>query len=135
MLGQGVLSDVEAQIQSEVGVFLQLKSKLQEMVRSPVLTISDKAQQLLTTQNQLETELQPALEGVQSGSMGLSDILSAGGFFYSMEKQISDVNDLYNEYSGLGSSAKASLISGVPDWLVYVAGFGILLVITKKSRR
>jgi len=124
-------SEIQGLLQGRVGIFLQLKSKLQEMSRSPILTISDKANQLLTTQNQLETELPTAVSSVSEGSF--TDIISAGGFYFFMEKQISDTNDLYDQYTGLGESAKASLISGIPNWLLFIGISG--LVILKARRR
>ena len=135
MLGQTeILEDIEGLIQGEVGVFLQLKSQLQEMSRSPVLTISDSANQLLITQNQLESELPLAIEKSKSDSY--SDIISASGFFIFMEKQIHDVNSLRNEYTGLGESAKASLFSGIPDWVLYITlgGFALWTMTRRKGK-
>ena len=125
-------SEIQGLLQGRVGIFLQLKSKLQEMSRSPILTISDKANQLLTTQNQLETELPTAVSSVSEGSF--TDIISAGGFYFFMEKQISDTNDLYDQYTGLGESAKASLISGIPNWLLFV-GIGGLIILKVRRRK
>ena len=51
-------------------------------------------------------------------------------------KQISDVTDLWNEYKGLGSSAKASLIPGLPDWSLFAIGGLIVLKLAKgKGKR
>ena len=134
MLGQDeTLSDVQALLQSRVGTFLQLRAQLQEMQKSPVLTISDKAAQFLVTQGQLETDLPTAVANASSGDV--SGIISVSGFVYLMEKQISDVTDLYNEYIGLGSSAKASLFSGIPNWVLYTGGAFILWRILKKRGR
>ncbi len=131
MLGQDeTIGEIEAMIQSEVGSFLQLKSQLNEMSRSPVLTISDNAKQLLVSQNSLETELPGALEKAKSS--GISDLISATGFIALMEKQIYDVNNLRGEYTGLGDSAKATMISGIPNWLLYAGGAFILWRIIKR---
>ncbi len=131
MLGQDeTVSDVTALLQSQVGAFLQLKSQLLEMQRSPVLTISDKASQLLITQNQLEGDLPGAIEKGQSGA--LSDLISAGGFYVLMEKQIYDVKRLRDEYISLGDSAKPSLIGGIPNWILYVSGAFILWRIIRR---
>jgi len=134
MIGQTEepLLEVQGLLQGRIGIFLQLKSKLQEMSRSPVLTISDKAKQLLIVQNQLETDLPTAIAGISEG--GFSDIISAGGFYFFMEKQISDVNDLWDQYIGLGASAKATLISGIPDWLL-LAGIGGLIFFKVRRRK
>lgn len=134
MLGQDeILENIQGLIQGQVGTFLQLKSQLQEMSRSPVLTISDKASQLSITQTQLETDLPDAIAKSQTGN--LSDMISAGGFLVLMEKQIYDVNSLRDEYTGLGESAKASLFSGIPNWILYMGGAFILWRVLKKRRR
>jgi len=133
MLGQTeFLTEIQGLIQGEVGQFLQLKSQLQEMSRSPVLTISDKSAQLMATQNQLESELPGAIEKSQSGN--LSDAISASGFFVLMEKQIHDVGNLREEYVSLGDSAKASFFGGIPDWLLYAGGAFILLKIMRRRK-
>ena len=84
MLGQDITGDVQGLIQGKVGTFLQLRSQLQEMSRSPVLTISDKANQLLSTQTQLETDLPDAIAKAQTGN--LIDLAFAGAFYYQMDK-------------------------------------------------
>lgn len=134
MLGQTeFLTEVQGLIQGEVGQFLQLKSQLQEMSRSPVLTISDKSAQLMVVQNQLESELAGAIEKSQSGN--LSDSISATGFFAMMEKQIYDVGNLREEYVSLGDSAKASFLSSIPNWILYAGGAFILLKIIKRRKK
>jgi hypothetical protein len=134
MLGQDIVGDVQGLIQSRVGTFLQLRTQLQEMSRSPVLTISDKASQLLPTQTQLETDLPDAIARAQTGS--LVDLAFAGAFYYQMDKQISDVTDLWNEYKGLGSSAQASLIPGLPNWSLFAIGGLVFLKLAKgKGKR
>ena len=134
MLGQTeFLDDIQGLIQGEVGQFLQLKSQLQEMSRSPILTISDKSAQLMVVQNQLESELAGAIEKSKSGN--LSDSISATGFFALMEKQIYDVRNLREEYIGLGDSAKASFFGGIPDWLLYAGGAFIILKVLMKKRK
>jgi len=134
MLGQDeVISNITALIQGRVGIFLQLRSQLLEMQRSPILTVSDEATQLLVSQSQLETDLPGAIEKSKTGN--ISDAISAGGFLVLMEKQIYDVDSLKNEYTGLGDSAKASLISGIPDWILYAGGAFILWQVIKKRRR
>lgn len=123
MLGQEenvITGTVQGLIQDKVAALLQLRTKLQEMSRSPVLTISDKANQLLPVQTELENALTPTLEKAQSGD--LIAIGEAGVYYYRMEKQITDVDDLYAEYTGLGSSAKASIIPGIPNWVLYAGG-------------
>ena len=134
MLGQDeIIADVKGLIQSKVGAFLQLRTKLQEMSRSPVLTISDKANQLLPNQTQLETDLPVAIEKADIGSF--SDLVFAGAFYFQMDKQITDVDDLWNEYKGLGSSAQASLISGIPNWFLWAGGGFFLWRWLKKGKK
>ncbi len=132
MLGQTeVIGEIEGMIQSEVGSFLQLKSQLNEMSRSPILTILDKANQLLIVQTNLENDLPGAIE--KSKSSGVSDLISAAGFLASMELQIYNVGSLRSEYMGLGSSAKASLIGGIPDWILYAGGALVLWKIIRRK--
>jgi hypothetical protein len=126
MLGQTeiITSEIQGLIQGRVAAFLQLRNQLNEMSRSPVLTISDQANQLLITQTQLETDVPAAISKAQAG--GTEDLLSATVTYGMMEKQIYDVGDLYSTYSGLGSSARASYVPGVPNWALYGVGALIL---------
>lgn len=120
---------IQAIAQGQVGDFLNLKSKLITMTSSPVLTISDQATKLLGIQSALEDQLTANVALAKSGSV--PDIIQAGGFFIQMEKQISDVNSLYNDYVGLGSSAQASIFSSMPWW----AWTGIAGVVVWKVMR
>lgn len=113
-----ITSEIQGLLQGRVGEFLQLRNKLNEMSRSPVLTIADKAKQLIPTQTQLEIDVPAAISKAQTGDT--MDILSATATYGFMEKQIYDVNNLWEEYQGLGSSAKASYISGIPNWALYL---------------
>lgn len=115
----GPLDDAQAEIQGYVAEFLACRTKLNEMTKSPILTISDKARELLLKQGPLESELQNALatiERVKSDTYSMSDITSVLAFIPSMYSQVSDTNDLWNEYMGLGASAKPST-----SWLLYGA--------------
>ncbi len=125
MLGQTeiITSEIQGLIQGRVADFLKLRNQLNEMSRSPVLTISDQANQLLITQTQLETDVPLAMSKAQAG--GTEDLISATVTYGMMEKQIYDVGDLYKTYLGLGSSARASYIPGIPNWILWVAG-GVL---------
>jgi hypothetical protein len=136
MLGQDdLLTDVQGLIQSQIGSLLQLRSQLQEMQKSPILTISDKAKSLLVTQTQLEADLSPTISKIQSGDATTSDYITAGGFLLMVEMQIKDVGDLYNQYLGLGSSAQASLISGIPNWMLWVVAGGLIFWKKIKGRK
>ncbi len=134
MLGQDeiITSELQGLIQGRVGTFLQLRSQLNEMSRSPILTISDSATQLLATQTQLETDVPDAVTKAQSGD--ISDIVSAGATYALMEKQIYDVGNLYDQYTGLGESAKASLIAGIPNWMLMSLVIGGGLILWKKIK-
>jgi len=134
MLSQDVFEDVAGMLQARVGVLLQSKTQLQTMSRSPVLTISDEANQLLVKQNELEAELPSTIEKAESG--GVTDLISAAGFFALMEKHIYDVTSLWNDYTGLGESAKPTIFAGIPDWIIYASGgaFVLYLLIRRKRR-
>jgi hypothetical protein len=132
MLNQDVFEDIAGMLQARVGTLLQAKTQLQEMSKSPVLTISDQANKLLVNQNQLETDLPGTIESAKSG--GVSEMISAAGFFAMMEKQIYDVSSLWDEYVGLGASAKPTIFSGIPDWVVYASGGGLVLWLLIKKK-
>ncbi len=134
MLGQdSFLLDIQGLIQSEVGTFLQLRYQLQEMSRSPVLTISDEANNLLITQTQLENDMPSAIEKSQSSE--ISDWISASGFFALMEKQVHDVGSLKNKYIGLGDSAKASMLSDIPILLLVGVGVFVIMKASKSKKK
>lgn len=125
-----VTSEIQGLIQGRVADFLKLRNELNEMSRSPVLTISDGANQLLPIQTQLETDVPAAISKAQTGDT--MDILSATYTYGLMEKQIYDVGNLWEKYQGLGSSAKASYIPGVPNWVLYLGGGFILWRIIRR---
>jgi hypothetical protein len=134
MLGEiSILDNVQALIQSQIGSFLKLKSSLNEMSGSPVLTISDRASQLLSTQLSLEEQLPSAIEKSQAGNF--SDLISASGFFVLMEKHIYDVKTLVEDYTSLGDSAKPTIVSGIPDLLLYaIGGAAVLYFVVKRKK-
>jgi hypothetical protein len=113
----GPVDDLQAEIQGYVAEFLACRTKLNEMSKSPILTISQKANELLAKQPQLEQELQNALaviDQIKSDVYSFSDIATVAAFVPSMVSQINDTNDLWNEYLGLGPSAKPS-----KSWILY----------------
>lgn len=126
-------SDIQGLLQDEAAKFLQLRSKLNEMGRSPVLTISDKANQLLVTQSTLENSVADITTKAQTGN--LSDMFAVATYAYQVESQISDVNDLWNQYQGLGSSAKAGLIPGIPNWAMWIVGGGLVFIMIRRKRK
>jgi hypothetical protein len=115
----GPIDDIQASIQGRVSEFLAARTKLNEMMKSPILTIADRARELLAIQAVLEAELQTTLatiERVKADVYTMSDIASAVAFYPSMEKQIRDVGELWAEYTGLGESAKPAT-----NWLLFGA--------------
>jgi hypothetical protein len=113
----GPIDDLKAQIQGYVAEFLACRTKLNEMTKSPVLTIADKANELLANQGVLEPQLQTSLaliDKIQMDAYSMSDITTIAAFVPSMVSQINNTNDLWNEYQGLGSSAKPPT-----SWLLY----------------
>jgi hypothetical protein len=130
--GDQITGTIQGMIQARVGEFLQCRSRLQEMSRSPVLTISNKAGQLLLKQQDLEESLSPTVEKAQAGDV--IGIAEAGVFYYSMTSQIEDVNGLWTEYKGLGSSAQASILPGIPNWILYMGGAFIFWRLTRRKK-
>ncbi len=136
MYGQGdfsVIQDLEASLQGRVGIFLQAKSKLTVMSSSPVLTISDKAKNLYQVQVKPESDLTDTLNlvnKVKTDVYTAPDIVSISGFYLIMEKHISDVDSLYNEYVGT-PGAQSSLIAGVDSktlMIIGAVGLGLYLM-------
>lgn len=134
MLGE--IEDIEARIQARIGEFLGSKAKLLEMQKSSVLTIQSKATELLGSQVQLETALSdtitPMIDRAKQGSYSVSDILQGGAFYYQMDSQISDVDDLWNQYHGLAPQ-EAGIFSGTN--ILLLLGAGVLFYVFKKQRR
>ena len=134
MLGE--IEDIEARIQARIGEFLSGKAKLLQMQRSPILTIQSKATELLGSQIQLEDALSdditPMIERAKVGSYSVSDILRGGAFYYQMDSQISDVNDLWGQYKGLAPQG-AGILSG---WTIPVLlAAGVFFYVSRKKRR
>ncbi len=136
MFGQGdfsVIQELEADIQARVGIFMQAKSKLTTMSSSPVLTISDHAKSLYQTQIKLESDLVDTMNlvnKVKTDVYTASDIVQITGFYIMMEKQISDVDSLYNEYTGT-PGAQSTLIAGIDTktlMIIGAVGFGLYLM-------
>ncbi len=138
MFGQGTFNIIDgllADLQARVGIFVQAKSKLITIVSSPVLTISDKAKNLYQTQLALESQLADTLTLVNRVTTDVytaSDIVAISGFYIQMEKQISDVDSLYNQYTGT-PGAQASTIFGIDTkTAMIIGGIGVgLFLITR----
>jgi len=134
MLGE--IEDIEARIQARIGEFLGSKAKLLEMQRSSILTIQSKATELLGSQTELEAALSdtitPMIDRAKQGSYSVSDILQGGAFYYQMDSQINDVNDLWNQYTGLAPQ-EAGIFSG---WTIPVLlAAGVFFFVSRKKRR
>ncbi len=110
------LAELQAVLQTRVGVFLGCKEKIYQMTRSSVLTIQDQANELLKTQNELEAQLPGVLIQINEASAGMSDIQSvvigAGGVYANIELHMKSVNDLWSQYNSLDSSGISSI------WLI-----------------
>jgi len=134
MLGE--IEDIEARIQARIGEFLGGKAKLLEMQRSSILTIQSKATRLLGSQIELEDALSntitPMIDRAKQGSYSVSDILQGGAFYYQMDSQISDVDDIWNQYKGLAPQ-EAGILSG--SGILLLLGAGLLFYVFRKKRR
>jgi len=111
---------IKSKIQSRIGTFLLLKEKLLKIKSTSLdLNVQAKAEALLERQKSLEEDLSKAqkiIEQINLGVYSLSDIVFLGTTYYEMEKQISDVEDLEQEY-----------ISG-PKQEVKMTGFEFLIL-------
>lgn len=134
MLGE--IEDIEARIQARIGEFLGGKAKLLEMQRSSILTIQSEATRLLGSQIELEDALSntitPMIDRAKQGSYSVSDILQGGAFYYQMDSQISDVDDIWNQYKGLAPQ-EAGILSG--SGILLLLGAGLLFYVFRKKRR
>ena len=134
MLGE--IEDIEARIQARIGEFLGNKARLLEMQKSSILTIQSKATELLGSQAQLETAfsdtITPMIDRAKQGSYSVSDILQGGAFYYQMDSQITDVNDLWSQYKGLAPQ-EAGILSGTG--ILLLLGAGLLFYVFKRKRR
>lgn len=120
-----------SKIQSRVGIFLTLRERLKKIESQTLdLNIKTRAQELLTVQDVLEEEFQNVLsviERIKSGSLSFSDIAKVGSFYYEMESQISDVENLESKFK---EAPKSESVIGTKT-LLLLAGV-ILYVLMRR---
>jgi hypothetical protein len=112
MIALGALNPIDsarAELQNQIGNFLQGRARLSRLMSNPSLTIQGQAQGLYAVQTELETRLQneitPKLQAVSSGVWDASDILTLGGFTALIVKQINDVGNLERSAGVSGMSS------------------------------
>jgi uncharacterized protein YneF (UPF0154 family) len=98
------IDDARAQVQEQIGTFLAARAKLDRLTKNPSLQIQGQAQGLYNNQvaleNKLQNEITPLLTAIQSGVWSASDILTLGGFTYSIVDQINRVSNLERQAGG-----------------------------------
>jgi len=135
MFSQEDLSNVDvikAKIQARVALFLSLKDRLLLFMRSPNLTLQNKAKNLYANQLVLENDLTNVykmLDRFEAGTFSFSDLIDAADFYYRMEKHIADVQDLEIEYEKVTPPSEYQ--PGLPKWALW-AGLGLLAFILLK---
>ena len=101
MIALGTLSPIDtarAQLQEQIGNFLQGRARLNRLMNNQSLQIQGQAQGLYAVQTALETRLQneitPIIQKANAGIYDGSDLFTLGGFTYLLIKQINDVGKL-----------------------------------------
>ena len=107
MQALGALSPIEsarANLQEKIADFLAGRARLSRLMSNSNLQISGQANGLYAVQVQLESQLQnditPKLQALQSGSWTFSDIAQLMGFTSSVVSQINSVNRLDAQAGG-----------------------------------
>ena len=135
MIALGALNPIEsarAQLQEQIGNFLQGRARLNRLMNVSNLSIQGQAQGLYAVQTALETRLQdeitPKVQKISTGIYDSSDLITLTGFTYSIIRQIRDVGSLERQAgisgpigSGLGMDMSTIALGGV-----IVLGLGIL---------
>ena len=132
----GQIEEIESMIQAKVGEFLQGKQKLLEMQKGNILTVQSDAKDLYASQLELENQLSSItdlIKKVKEDSYSMSDIIVAGQFYYNMSYHVDDVNNLYNQYKGLGGKT-TGLFAGLPSWAWLVAGGGAIWFFSRRRK-
>lgn len=129
------LALIEAKIQSRISDFLRLKETLVNLSQNDSVIISERSKSLFSVQIGLESDLVTALGNIEKfkqGSWTFSDVASLTLFYYNLEKQITDVNGLQAQASGVAQSGLGWL-----SWLpwVLVLGIPVGLLVSKISKR
>lgn len=130
MLGQGFLSPIDtarAQLQEQIGNFLQGRARLTRLMSNKSLTVQGQARGLYAIQTELENRLQneitPKLQAISTGVWTASDLLVIGGFTGMIVKQINDVGNLERQ------AGVSGVASGFGFDLETVLAGGALLVV------
>lgn len=140
MQALGSLSPIlsaEAKIQERVAKFLTMKAVIVRLMKHPSLSISAKASGLLTIQTQLEAEMQNVLATVEklkkAGVPTFSELAYIGDFAYSMEKHISNVQNLEKmaAQAGAGLVDEQSFFTK-PVGIALLFGLGAALIYAYK---
>lgn len=92
------IDSVRAELQNQVGNFLQGRARLNRLMNNPSLQVKGQAQGLYAVQTVLETRLQdeitPKIQKINAGVYDASDALAIGWFTTTILKQINDVGKL-----------------------------------------
>ena len=111
MQALGALSPIEkarGDVQEKIADFLAARARLGRLMKNSTLEIQGQANSLYAVQTLLETQLQneiyPKLQVIQSGTWTFSDIALLGGYTYSIMNQIDAVNRLDARAGGVAVS-------------------------------
>ena len=130
MIGLGDLSPIDtvrAQLQEQIGNFLQGRARLNRLMSNQSLTIQGQAQGLYAVQtdleNRLQNEITPKLQAISSGVWSASDLITIGGFTALIIKQINDVGNLERVagVSGMPSGFNFDISTVVPIGVILLA--------------
>jgi len=101
MIALGALNPIDsarAELQNQIGNFLQGRTRLQRLMNNPSLQIKGQAQGLYAVQTVLETRLQdeitPKIQKINAGVYDASDALAITWFTTNVMKQMNDVGKL-----------------------------------------
>lgn len=129
------IDDARAQVQAQIGGFLAARARLERLMTNPSLQISGQAQGLYQVQialeNRLQTEITPLMTAIQAGTWSTSDIITLGGFTYSIVDQINKVNNLERAAGGASQITLfdlSTLAIAVPVILIVGVLGGMLLI-------
>lgn len=137
MIALGALNPIDearAKVQEQIGSFLAARAKLDRLMRNPSLIIQGQAQGLYANQvvleDRLQNEITPLMTAIQAGTWPASDILTLGGFAYSIADQINKVGNLERQAGGAPVSTLfdlSTLAIAVPVVLIVGILGGVIL--------
>jgi len=129
MIALGSLNPIEsarAQLQEQIGNFLQGRARLNRLMSNPSLQIKGEAQGLYAVQTALETQLQdeitPKIQKVSTGVYDGSDLITFVWFTKNIIQQINNVGKLERQAGG----APVSMFGEMDMTTVAVGGIIIL---------